>query len=127
MSVDPFQYGRCNIDLALGRCGGQLATLTLTKQELSVLGLNLELIADLICRNCLGQQLAKINVPTAVAMLIREFHMTLAPQVYTNTLSPPCPPRTVKHAQSQKVQGRNSERESCCPFCAACLVGEEYS
>ena len=33
------------------------------------------------CRNCLGQQLAKINVPTAVAMLTREFHMTLASQV----------------------------------------------
>ena len=34
------------------------------------------------CRNCLGQQLAKINVPTAVAMLTREFHMTLASQVW---------------------------------------------
>ena len=34
-----------------------------------------------LCRNCLGQQLAKINVPTAVAMLTREFHLTLAPQV----------------------------------------------
>ena len=36
------------------------------------------------CRNCLGQQLAKINVPTAVAMLTREFHLTLAPQVRAN-------------------------------------------
>lgn len=34
-----------------------------------------------LCRNCLGQQLAKINMPTAVAMLTREFHLTLAPQV----------------------------------------------
>ena len=44
------------------------------------------LIADSMCRNCLGQQLAKINVPTAVAMLAREFHMTPAPQVSADTL-----------------------------------------
>ena len=29
----------------------------------------------------MGQQLAKINIPTAVAMLLREFHMELAPEV----------------------------------------------
>ena len=39
-------------------------------------------VTALGCRNCLGQQLAKINVPTAVAMLTREFHMTLASQVW---------------------------------------------
>lgn len=33
------------------------------------------------CRVCLGQQLAKINIPTAVAMLLREFHMELAAEV----------------------------------------------
>ena len=35
------------------------------------------------CRVCLGQQLAKINIPTAVAMLLREFHMELAAEVGT--------------------------------------------
>ena len=36
---------------------------------------------DVPCRVCLGQQLAKINIPTAVAMLLREFHMELAAEV----------------------------------------------
>ena len=39
------------------------------------------------CRVCLGQQLAKINIPTAVAMLLREFHMELAAEVSTQDLS----------------------------------------
>ncbi|CAK0787756.1 hypothetical protein CVIRNUC_010978 [Coccomyxa viridis] len=32
-------------------------------------------------RNCVGQQLAKINIPTVIAMFVREFHLTLAPQM----------------------------------------------
>ncbi len=32
-------------------------------------------------RNCLGQQLARMNVPTAVAMFMSEFEFTVAPQV----------------------------------------------
>ena len=52
------------------------------------------LIADPMCRNCLGQQLAKINVPTAVAMLTREFHMILAPQVSAETPSLRLPPKS---------------------------------
>ncbi len=32
-------------------------------------------------RNCLGQQLARMNVPTAVAMFVSEFEFTVAPEV----------------------------------------------
>jgi cytochrome P450 len=35
-------------------------------------------------RNCLGQQLARMNVPTAVAMFMSEFEFTVAPQVRLN-------------------------------------------
>jgi cytochrome P450 len=41
-------------------------------------------------RNCLGQQLARMNVPTAVAMFVSNFHLALTPEVcrmppYTNS------------------------------------------
>ena len=32
-------------------------------------------------RNCVGQQLARMNVPTAVAMFVGNFHLQVAPQV----------------------------------------------
>ena len=32
-------------------------------------------------RNCLGQQLARMNVPTAVAMFVSNFHLKLTPEV----------------------------------------------
>jgi hypothetical protein len=32
-------------------------------------------------RNCLGQQLARMNVPTAVAMFVSNFHLELSPEV----------------------------------------------
>ena len=35
----------------------------------------------------MGQQLAKINMPTVIAMLVREFHLTLAPQVMSAFIS----------------------------------------
>ena len=35
----------------------------------------------------MGQQLAKINMPTVIAMLVREFHLTIAPQVMPISLS----------------------------------------
>ena len=35
----------------------------------------------------MGQQLAKLNMPTVIAMLVREFHLTLAPQVLRISLS----------------------------------------
>ena len=35
----------------------------------------------------MGQQLAKINMPTVIAMLVRDFHLTVAPQVMPTSLS----------------------------------------
>ena len=32
-------------------------------------------------RNCLGQQLARMNVPTAVAMFVSNFRLKLTPEV----------------------------------------------
>ncbi len=32
-------------------------------------------------RNCLGQQLARMNVPTAVAMFVANFHLQLTQEV----------------------------------------------
>ena len=32
-------------------------------------------------RNCLGQQLARMNVPTAVAMFVSNFHLKLTSEV----------------------------------------------
>ena len=57
-----------------------------------------------MCRNCLGQQLAKINIPTAVAMLLREFHMELAPEVSH-------PPVLLSLSAAMSV--------ACCPHCLA--------
>ena len=57
-----------------------------------------------MCRNCLGQQLAKINIPTAVAMLLREFHMELTPEVGSQ-------PFLLSLPAAMSV--------ACCPHCLA--------
>lgn len=39
-------------------------------------------------RNCLGQQLARMNVPTAVAMFVAQFDFSLAPEVRPSSWHP---------------------------------------
>lgn len=78
-------------------------------QESSVSGVKAVLIADSMCRNCLGQQLAKINVPTAVAMLTREFHMTLAPQVSADTRSLRLPSKSCERCMIRARQERGED------------------
>lgn len=55
-------------------------------------------------RNCLGQQLARMNVPTAVAMFMSEFEFTVAPQVRLNLFL-----RLIPFSESMRV-----------PFVGAC-------
>ncbi len=75
-----------------------------------------------LCRNCLGQQLAKINMPTAVAMLTREFHLTLAPQVrvYPDGLLQYLASVVCTIIASGALSSWRSARHSWCVLCNHC-------